>query len=171
MLHLVQLDLSMKEQLLEMAHDFRLAGEARYSDVLEDGFDFALYIDTLRSESNGQDLRQDHVPMTTLWLINDKNEICGLSRLRHYLIPHLEKEGGHIGYVVPPSKRKMGYGTVLLGLMLVRASEFGLDRVLVTCDSDNIPSARIIEKNGGVLENEVVSDNSGKLVSRYWIKL
>jgi len=60
---------------------------------------------------------------------------------------------------------------VLLKLMLGRAGEFGLDRVLVTCDSDNIGSARIIEKNGGVLENDVVSDNSGKLVSRYWIKL
>ncbi|MEL1135759.1 GNAT family N-acetyltransferase [Desulfitobacterium sp. THU1] len=171
MLHLVEIELGMEEQFFEMARDFRLAGEARYSEVLEDGFAFASYIDALRSESCGQGLPQGHVPMTTLWLINDKNEICGLSRLRHYLVPHLEKEGGHIGYVVPPSKRRMGNGTMLLGSMLVSAREFGLDRVLVTCDSDNVPSARIIEKNGGILENEVVSDNSGKLVSRYWIKL
>ena len=171
MLQLVELDLDMKEPFFSMAHGFRLAGETRYSEVLEDDFDFASYIVTLRNESCGKNLSKGHVPMTTLWLINDRNEICGLSRLRHYLTPGLEKEGGHIGYVVPPSKRKKGHGTVLLELMLGRVRKFGLDRVLITCDSDNIGSARIIEKNGGVLENEVVSDNSGKLVSRYWIKL
>jgi predicted acetyltransferase len=171
LMQLVELNLDMKEPFFDMAHDFRLAGETRYSEVLDDEFNFASYIVTLRNESCGKNLKEGQVPMTTWWLINEKNEICGLSRLRHYLNPSLEKEGGHIGYVVPPSKRKKGHGTVLLELMLGRAGEFGLDRVLVTCDSDNIGSARIIEKNGGVLENDVVSDNSGKLVSRYWIKL
>jgi predicted acetyltransferase len=37
------------------------------------------------------------------------------------------------------------------------------------CDKDNVASARTIEKNGGVLENEVLDD--GVPVLRYWIKL
>ncbi len=45
----------------------------------------------------------------------------------------------------------------------------GFDRVLVTCDKDNVGSAKTILKNGGVLENEVNEDNS--IMERYWINL
>jgi len=45
----------------------------------------------------------------------------------------------------------------------------GLDRVLLTCDDDNIGSARTIEKNGGVLE-EVLTTDLGA-TRRYWIKV
>ena len=47
-------------------------------------------------------------------------------------------------------------------------------KVLLTCDKENIASARTIISNGGILENEI-SDNckvswSG-VIQRYWIKL
>jgi predicted acetyltransferase len=82
------------------------------------------------------------------------------------------KEGGHIGYTVRPSDRRKGYGSTLCRLMLEEAwSRLGLRRVLITCDTDNVGSARIIQKNGGVFESEVRSDHSGKRVSRYWVDL
>ena len=37
------------------------------------------------------------------------------------------------------------------------------------CDKTNIASAKSIQKNGGVLENEVLID--GEMVQRYWINL
>jgi predicted acetyltransferase len=37
--------------------------------------------------------------------------------------------------------------------------------VLVTCDDDNVASARVIERNGGVLEDV----RNGK--RRYWVEL
>jgi predicted acetyltransferase len=40
----------------------------------------------------------------------------------------------------------------------------------MTCDKDNIGSAKAIVKNGGVLENEFVNDE-GNLEQRYWISL
>ena len=43
--------------------------------------------------------------------------------------------------------------------------------MLVTCDDDNLASARVIEKNNGELLNKVVSQISGKQVRRYWIAL
>jgi predicted acetyltransferase len=46
-----------------------------------------------------------------------------------------------------------------------------LRRVLVTCDDDNVGSARVIERNGGRLQGRVTSPHSGKLVRRYWIDL
>jgi predicted acetyltransferase len=42
---------------------------------------------------------------------------------------------------------------------------------MVTCDTDNIASARIIEKNGGLLSGHSTSPRSGKSVSQYWINL
>jgi predicted acetyltransferase len=43
--------------------------------------------------------------------------------------------------------------------------------VLVTCDDENVASARIIETNGGVLEN-VIDDPAGHgRLRRYWISL
>jgi predicted acetyltransferase len=43
--------------------------------------------------------------------------------------------------------------------------------VLMACDVDNLASARGIEKNGGVLDSQGISDVSGKLIARYWINL
>ena len=44
----------------------------------------------------------------------------------------------------------------------------GVDPVLVTCDDDNVGSATIIERAGGILENLVASE-SGTQTRRYWI--
>ena len=49
--------------------------------------------------------------------------------------------------------------------------KLGLRRVLVTCDEDNVGSMRVIEKNGGVLENIVSGPGPGKPKRRYWIEV
>jgi len=111
------------------------------------------------------------VPGTTYWLIRDGKTIVAQSNLRHRLTPSLERVGGHIGYATRPSERRKGYGTLLCALTLQKARELGLKRVLITCDADNLASARIIEKNGGRLENQELSQATGKLKNRYWIEL
>ncbi len=45
----------------------------------------------------------------------------------------------------------------------------GIRRLLVACDADNPASARVIEKCGGVLENEVATDD--EVIRRFWIDL
>jgi len=97
--------------------------------------------------------------------------ILGESRLRHSLTPALEHHGGHIGYVIRPSQRRKGYGTLILALTLEKARALGIQRVRITCDTDNTGSVRIIEKNGGILSAQVISERSGKLISQYWIDL
>jgi predicted acetyltransferase len=49
------------------------------------------------------------------------------------------------------------------------AATNGLDRVLITCRDDNVASARVIEHNGGLLEN-VRGTGSGRM-RRYWVML
>ena len=57
----------------------------------------------------------------------------------------------------------------MLALALEECRKLGLDRALVTCDKTNIGSAKTIQKNGGVLENEVLEGD--RITQRYWIAL
>jgi predicted acetyltransferase len=161
------------EAFLAMAEDYCQAGEDRYlhqRDLSESGF--AAYVRRLKNAAKGIGLRPGWVPQTTFWTVkSDVKIIIGTIQFRHKLTRALKKEGGHIGYAVTPSFRNQGYGTRQLALMLEEAKARGYKRVLVTCDTDNVPSARVIQKNGGVFAGESISDYSGKPVSRYWISL
>lgn len=105
----------------------------------------------------------------TYWWIVEGDTYLGAIDLRHYLNAFLLNAGGHIGYSIRPSARRRGLATWALGAVLPKARALGLDRVLVTCDDDNVGSARSIERNGGVLEN-VRSTDAG-IKRRYWITL
>ena len=76
---------------------------------------------------------------------------------------------GHIGYSVRPSRRRQGYAVEMLRLGLEECRKLGIDRVLLTCDKTNIGSAKTIQHNGGVLENEI--ETPDRITQRYWIKL
>ena len=62
----------------------------------------------------------------------------------------------HIGYSVVPWKQGRGYATRALRELLPEASAEGLHYVEITTDPHNVPSRRVIEKNGGVLVEEFV---------------
>jgi predicted acetyltransferase len=121
--------------------------------------------------SQGRNLPDGWVPMTTYWLVDDAGAVAGVSRLRHELTPFLLDHGGHLGYYVKASERGQGYGTQILALTLIEARHLGLKRALLTVDSENEPSIRVIERNGGVLEDEPIDETTGKLHRRYWIDL
>lgn len=154
------------------AADFAAAGETEYGwldDLMNQPFDE--YLAYLETRARGEYRPEVCVPQDTFWLSTPQGDLLACGRLRHSLTPDLEVEGGHIGYGVRPSFRRRGCATRLLALMLDRARAIGLTRVLVTCESDNIGSARTIEKNGGLLEDRRVSPESGRPINRYWIAL
>ena len=106
------------------------------------------------------------MPFSVFWLI-EGDAFIGEANVRHELI----KEGGHVGYGIRPSRQRQGYGKLILALALEECRRLGLARVLVTCLEDNLASARIIEANGGELEN-VIDDPAGRgPLRRYWIAL
>lgn len=107
------------------------------------------------------------VPATFLVAEVD-GQLVGRSSIRHELNDFLRREGGHIGYCVLTEHRRRGYATEMLRQSLVVARAVGVDRVLVTCDHDNVGSAAVIERCGGVLHS-VIDCEDGVPKRRYWI--
>jgi predicted acetyltransferase len=113
------------------------------------------------------ELPEDRVHCDYYWITDDAGtgeEVVGFLALRHSLTAWLLEEGGHIGYSVRPSRRGQGHASRALALAVRRSAELGLDQVLLTCDDDNVASARTIERNGGVYEDT----RNGK--RRYWVQ-
>ena len=168
---LIRPRLELEQAFIAMLHEFRAAGDPWFDTEphLKTG-DFAAYVDYLHKGALGVDLPDGYVPWTALWLLNTgTNELLGVSSLRHRLTPSLEKLGGHIGYTIRPSQRGNGFGTVILALTLPEAHAIGLSVVQVHCESSNLASSHVIERNGGQLRER--ADVNGMTIARYIIHL
>ena len=70
---------------------------------------------------------------------------------------------------VRPSERRKGYAKAMIALALDECRKLGIEKVLMVCNKENTGSAKSIQNNGGVLENEI--NVEGETVQRYWIQL
>jgi predicted acetyltransferase len=171
-LALVRPNIALKDEYLAMLGEHLAAGEphqARNLDLARQ--DFAALVGILLDREKGIGLPAGYVPGSEFWTPKNGVTLVGEIHLRHHLSPNLEHHGGHIGYQIRPSQRRKGYGTRQLALCLDEARKLGLSRVMVTCDVDNIGSAKIIEHNSGKLASQGISNFSGKIISRYWTDL
>lgn len=115
---------------------------------------------------------EGRVPANTYFFVRTSDDkIIGMINIRHKLNEFLFNEGGHIGYSIRPTERKKGYGTLILKSALQKCRELNLNKVLITCDKTNVASAKVIQNNNGMLENEVFSETFSEVIQRYWISL
>lgn len=160
-------DVGYAESFRRYVAELRQAGDAnRVAKYAAGEGDFPAYVESLRRAACGEGLSEGKVPYFTFWLV-DGGEIVGIVRVRPHLTPPAEKNDGHIGYDVAPSRRNRGYGTELLRLALPEAGRLGLSRAVVTCATTNTASRRVIEKCGGRFLEEVTDEEEGHNVYRY----
>jgi predicted acetyltransferase len=152
----------------EMLDEFRAAGELHvYTGNFAIAWEgYAGFYALLSKMKSGGYPRREIVPMDSYFIEAD-GQILGELFIRHRLTPHLEQIGGHVGYKVRPSCRNRGVATAALRLALKQLATIGVERALVTCNTTNIASARVIEKCGGLrIQDALLGD---RIERRYWI--
>lgn len=148
--------------------EYRANDVRTYAFLNPDRYDV---LQRMASFRTGEGLPAHYVRADYLWLI-DGDSFVGEVSIRHRLTDSLLRYGGHIGYGVRFSRWGQGIGTTMLSMALTYAKDnLHLERVLITCDDDNIASARVIEKNGGVLQDKIPNtiNNNDIVTRRYWI--
>lgn len=172
-LKLIKLTKEYEKQLGEMIDEWILDQEINHTNrspwaiFKNDYHDFDYYLEHLELKEAAEGL----VPDSVFFLLDEsRDRLLGAINIRHYLNDSLLKEGGHIGDGIRPSERRKGYATEMICLALIECKKLGIDKVLMTCDKENIASAKSIIKNGGILENEFVNSD-GKVEQRYWISI
>ena len=116
-------------------------------------------------------LKPGLVPQIVFWVLNEVGEAIGMVKLRHYLSDKLRVHGGHCGYFIRRDHRGKGYGKPMLSLALAELRSLGEKRALITTDSDNARSIRVIEANGGQFSDLSTDPETGAECRRYWIDL
>ena len=171
---LVKLSKEYERQITEMLDEWELYNNTHETDhspwaIFSDHSDFDNYIKLTKLREMPKDPK--YVPSSLYYAYNSCEDIMvGAVNIRHYLNEKLLFDGGHIGDGVRPSQRRKGYATKIISLALDECRKLGINKVLITCNKDNIGSAKSIIKNGGILENEVI-DEDGIIVQRYWIDI
>lgn len=161
-----------KKKVEEYLQEFLDNGE--YEIAGDGGLDriknFDEWLRKIQNDLSEENIEDNRIPATLyLTIRKSDNKIVGNLQIRHKLNDKLLLYGGHIGDSVRPSERRKGYATEQIRLALQKCKELGIDNVLMDCDKSNIGSAKSIQNNGGILENEIYVDN--ELVQRYWISL
>lgn len=163
---LVRLERRHGPALLEFLRQYRACPEQLHGYHLDPELPHDEVVRTLDAWSEGRELRSGWVPQTT-WFWQVDGDLAGVISLRHQLTPGLERHGGHIGYSTAPSHRRRGVATHMLRAVLGEALGLGIERVLITCDVDNVPSWRTIERCGGQLLDERWNHDLQRRTRRY----
>lgn len=158
-------ELVLKQMVTEInLTDYNFEGLSNISNIE----DYDKFLEKLEKNKHQELIKPEYSPQTTFGIF-ENNRLIGGFNLRHVIKGNLINHGGNIGYLIRPSERGKGYGTKMLYLALEKAAEIGLEKVLVSCRSENIGSMKVIENNGGIYENDYFEEETGKTFKIYWI--
>lgn len=165
--------LAHKQEAEALKQEFFAHGEPVINgSALFDQMDYEPWLDHVAQYSSAETVGSDWVVSSTFFALRPTDgKLLGMIDIRHNLEhPFLTQYGGHIGYAVRPTERRKGYATQMLRQGLQFARSIGLNRVMLGCYADNVPSVKTITACGGVLtESKPYADGTPMQV--YWIDL
>ena len=155
-----------REEFLAHGDSMDGCSNLRRFEQMEDWYDW------IRKAEHPDTCPPNWVPDTQYISVrNSDGRIIGMLDIRHTLNGACLNLFGNIGYSIRASERGKGYSIQQLRLALVICKSMGMSKILISCHKENIPSAKTILRNGGILENEVIDHRNGEVLQRYWIAL
>ena len=173
--YLVPISINMKDEILDYLQEFRdnksdihgIGSIDKINDkyLFEDAFE-----DCLKLEDDDYAENINMCPGKLYFLIRESdNRIVGNINIRWNLNEKMLQYAGHIGYSIRPTERRKGYNKINLYLILKKAQEFNLDKVMLGCNVTNIGSDKTIIGLGGILERTGTDPYDNEKTNVYWI--
>ncbi len=169
-LYLVQPSEEYRDKILDFRKEFFQTGDTLYgTQKLQNMSSFTEWLLKVQNNRYEETVEEGNAPSYEFMAIRASDEkLIGMINVRYNLREEMYMYYGNIGYCVRKSERRKGYAAEMLRLALQEAKKLGLNKVLLTVDSDNTSSIATMKKNGAVLENEM--PYKGKITQRYWIE-
>lgn len=168
-MRLVKIDEVTDLELISLQNDFRISKELIHGcNGLVKANKLRLWKKNIRKLEN--DPSKDKVKTIQFFMRNESNQLVGVIDFRCKLLPFQELNGGHISYTVRKEERGKGYAKKALKEVLKIVKEKSkLKEVLLTCETANIASKKVIKSCGGKLEKTIFINNN--YIEHYRIKL
>ncbi len=163
-----------KNEIIEYIDEFikyksNIAGIGSLEKISE-GYTFEQALERCLSMKNKEYAEKvNRCPGKTFLLVRENDsKVVGTINLRWDLNETMLQFGGHIGYGIRPTERRKGYNKINLYLGMIEAKKVGLEKVMLTCDVDNLGSDKTLKALGGKLERTEMNPSNRKLTNVYW---
>ena len=107
---------------------------------------------------------------TKRYILACNDKYIGEVGIRTTLNDFWVNKGSQIYYKIRLSERNKGYGNIILELALKECKKLGFKKVRINCNDNNIPSKKVILKNGGKVDIKSYKTKEG-VSSSYIIDL
>lgn len=170
-MRLVNPNLKYKDSYLDLVKEAKKNGDINeMGNAYKENESLEQMIKRLKERSKGKNISKLDVPSSMKWII-ENNEVVGTIDLRHLLNKSYFERLGHVAYYIHPLKRNKGYASKALALAIKWYKKMPINKILITCYSDNEASKKVILKNCGKFEKSVKDKISNKTINRYLIDI
>ena len=106
------------------------------------------WVENVDFEMN-KDIKKGEVPTETYFLVDENDEINGITNIRFNLDEDMDIESASLGYSIDPIMQGKGLGKIILYLTLLRLKELNIDTAYLEVEEDNERSIDVISSLGG----------------------
>ena len=161
-----------EKKVFEMVQEFFDDNTTPYGSSWLKNFldDYDGRLNYLKQCENEDTITSWHVPANQYILVREfDNSVIWFVSARLRLNEWLLRHWWHIWYSIRPKERMKHFATAQLFTVLDIYKNLWVEKVLLTCNKENIWSAKTIQNCWWILENEIIDPNDWELIQRYRI--